>query len=66
MICSRPTASPIIYLLVTEGYATLKELRDDYTIEEMLDMYEMCCVHQRNKVMAIESARDKSANSKRR
>lgn len=42
-----------MYSLVTKGYATLKELRDDYTIEEVLDLYEMLMVSEHNKAEAI-------------
>lgn len=40
---------PIIYLLVTNHYATYKEIRDDYDVWEVLDLYEMCIVNIYNK-----------------
>ena len=39
----------IIYSLVINKLATYKELRDDYTIEEALDLYEMLMVSNYNK-----------------
>ena len=45
--------NPVIYTLITQGYATLKELRDDYDVEEMLDLYEACCVSMYNKAEII-------------
>ena len=37
------------YTLITNKYATLKEIRDDYSIEEVIDLYEMCLVNIYNK-----------------
>jgi hypothetical protein len=39
----------IIYTLVINGFATLKELRDDYDIYEVLDLYELCSISLYNK-----------------
>lgn len=39
----------IIYSLIINKLATYKELRDDYTIEEALDLYEMLMVSNYNK-----------------
>ena len=47
----------IIYTLVSNKYATLKELRDDYTIEEVNDLYEMCMVNMHNRQMLLEERR---------
>lgn len=43
-----------MYALVTNKYATLKELRDDYNIWEVLDLYEMMLVSMTNKMIAME------------
>lgn len=51
--------SVVIYTLITQGYATLKELRDDYDVDEMLDMYEACCISMYNKAEAIKSSTNK-------
>lgn len=47
--------NPVIYILITQGYATLRELRDEYDIEEMLDLYEACCVSMHNKTIAMNN-----------
>ena len=44
----------IIYTLISNKYATLKELRDDYTIEEVLDLYEICMTNMYNKQMLLD------------
>lgn len=49
----------VIYTLITQHYATLKELRDDYDIEETLDLYEACCVSMHNKIVSIENGKEK-------
>lgn len=55
------SSSPIIYSLINQHYATYKELRDDYTINEVLDIYEMMIVYNANKSIIInsEKRRDK-------
>lgn len=40
---------PIIYVLITNKYATLKEIRDEYSFEEVLDLYEACLSNMYNK-----------------
>ena len=50
----------MIYTLISNNYATLKELRDDYSIEEVLDLYEICLVKLYNKNQVIEEV--KSSN----
>ena len=47
----------IIYTLISNKYATLKELRDNYTIEEVLDLYEICMVNMYNRQMLLEERR---------
>ena len=44
----------VIYPLITQKYATLKELRDDYDIDEVLDMYEACCISMHNRAEALK------------
>lgn len=50
---------PILYTLITNGYATLKELRDDYDMDEVLDMYDACMTSLSNKARIIEEGRRK-------
>ena len=50
---------PIVYILVTNKYATLKEIREDYTIEEVLDLYEICMCNIYNKRAIIEAANER-------
>lgn len=38
----------MIYTLITNQYATYKELRDDYSIEEAIDLYDLCLTHLYN------------------
>ena len=45
---------PLIYTLITNKYATLKEIRDDYSIEEVLDLYEICLTQIYNKYQMQE------------
>lgn len=49
----------VLYTLITNKYATLKELNDYYTIEDVLDMYEACLYTLHNKVVGIEASRKK-------
>ena len=51
--------SGVIYVLLTNHYATLKELRDDYSIDEVLDMYEACmvCLYNKAEMMTARKAR---------
>lgn len=44
----------IIYILITNRYATYKELRDDYSLEEVIDLYECCMVNLYNKALIME------------
>ena len=44
----------MVYVLLSNKYATLKELRDDYTIDEALDLYEICLVALHNKAMSFK------------
>ena len=48
----------MIYILITNKYATLKEIRDDYSIEEVLDLYDMCLTQIYNKNQIQEEVRD--------
>jgi len=49
----------IVYTLIVNKYATYKELRDDYDIDEVLDLYETCMVNMHNKHMLLEERRRK-------
>ena len=44
-------------MLIINKYATYKELRDDYNIDEVLDLYELCLVQLHNKNAIIEEAK---------
>lgn len=56
---STPThMHPMIYTIVTNRYATLKELRDDYSLEETLALYEACLVNTYNKHQAISQTKE--------
>ena len=50
---------PIIYTLIVNKYATLKEIRDDYTIEEVLDLYESCLIFNYNRNEICDKIRNK-------
>lgn len=49
-----------MYALVSNKYATLSEIRDAYTIEEVLDMYEIYMVNAYNKYSLTKSAQYKT------
>ena len=48
----------IIYMLISNNVATLKEIRDDYSIEEVLDLYEIVVVKLYNKNKVIEASNE--------
>lgn len=52
--------NPLIYIVISNKYATLKELRDDYDVLEFVELYEMCMVNIHNKHTSIENARKRS------
>lgn len=43
----------MVYLLVTNKLATYFELKYNYSVEEFLDLYEICMVSLHNKVAAM-------------
>lgn len=45
-----------MYMLVTQRFATYYELCYKYTIEEVLDLYEICMVSLYNKSILTENA----------
>jgi hypothetical protein len=45
---------PVVYVLITNNYATLDELKHKYTINEVIDLYEMCMCNISNKAFAIQ------------
>lgn len=49
----------MLYVLISNHYATLKELRDDYDLEEALDLYEACLVNTHNKAEAMKGGKDR-------
>lgn len=48
---------PVVYTIVVNRYATLKELTYDYTIEEALALYEACLVNMYNKHQAMSGVK---------
>lgn len=44
----------MLYVIIVNKYATLKELRDDYSFEEALDLYEACLVNLYNKYQTVK------------
>ena len=45
---------PIVYTLVANGLATLLEIKNDYDIWDVLDLYEIFTVNSYNKVTAMK------------
>lgn len=45
----------MIYVLVTNRYATYRELKYEYTINEALDLYEIALVNIYNKYVLTEN-----------
>ena len=50
----RRNIHPMIYVLITNNYATLYELSNVYDMEEALDLYEICMCSISNKNDIIE------------
>lgn len=42
--------------MITEGLASLRELKTAYTLEEVLDMYEAVMVKRSNEYLAAKAA----------
>jgi len=51
---TRRKIHPIIYILITNHYATLYEIKELMDIDEVLDLYEMCMCNQYNKQIVME------------
>ena len=47
---------PVVYVLVTNKYATMYELREKYRIEDVLDLYEIAMVNLYNKYVITENS----------
>jgi hypothetical protein len=47
----------LVYVLVSNKYATLRELRDEYNIKEALDLYEICMVSSYNRAISMEDSK---------
>lgn len=45
---------PIIYVLIVNNYATLKEIKEYYSVEDVLDLYESYRIYSHNKQVAID------------
>ena len=50
---------PIIYLLITNKLTTYQELKYNYTVEDMLDLYEICMVNLHNKFLIMNNKNNK-------
>ena len=48
----------MIYVLITNKYATFHELKYDYDIDEALDLYEICMCSIANKNDIIEDRKN--------
>ena len=48
---------PVIYTIVVNKLATLVEIRDVYSVEETLALYEACLVNIYNKHQAIKEVK---------
>lgn len=46
----------MIYMLINNNLATYKEIRDDYDIWEVLDLYEVCLTSIYNAIEANKGA----------
>lgn len=57
-LCYARRTNGIIYALVSNRYATLKELRDDYSIDEVLDLYEICMTNMHNRQALLNGRRE--------
>ena len=49
--------SGFIYTLVVNKYATLKEIRDEYSIEEVIALYDACMTNLYNKYKVVHTAK---------
>ena len=43
-----------IYTLVVNKYATLKEIRDEYSIEEVISLYDACMTNLYNRYQSMK------------
>ena len=50
----------LVYSLISKGAATLRDLREVYTIEDAIDLYEIVLVDAYNQVQAAEASRRKT------
>lgn len=46
----------VIGAIVGEGLATLRELKERYTLEDALDLYEIIAVRRTNEALAVQHA----------
>lgn len=47
-------SDPLVYTLVANGFATYNELKE-YSIDEVITLYEICLVHSYNKAMVAKT-----------
>ncbi len=55
LLLHRVNIHPVIYVLVTNKYATYYEMRTKYTIWEVLDRYEIAMVNLYNRYVITEN-----------
>lgn len=53
---------PFIGTIIADGKATLKELKETYTLEEAFDLWEIIAVNRYNEYLAVEYAKKQGAN----
>ena len=46
----------MIYMLIVNQYATLKEIRDDYSAEETISLYDVCMTRLYNQYIITKEA----------
>lgn len=53
---------PLIATIIADGKATLKELKESYSLEDAFYLYEIIAVTRYNEYLAIEHARKQGAH----
>lgn len=47
----------VVYVLITNKLATYKELRDEYNIDEVIALYEICLTQIHNKCESLKGGK---------
>ena len=55
-----PNVDPFVAVIVSERFATLRELTEFYTLEEALDMWEIAVTNRYNEWLALKEAERKT------